>query len=83
MITLKYNTRKYKVDANRHRNPRPLEVGDLVMVQLIDEGEVPPSWKAKLRNQRFGPCKILQKINDNAMVIDLPEGFGISPMKDL
>ena len=33
----------------------------------------------KLTNKKIGPCKILQRINLNAYIVDLPADLKISP----
>ncbi|KAJ0011488.1 hypothetical protein Pint_33079 [Pistacia integerrima] len=32
----------------------------------------------KLKKKKIGPCHILQRINDNAYIVDLPPGLAIS-----
>jgi hypothetical protein len=43
----------------------------------LRNGRLSTGVSGKLRN-KYGPCKILKKINDNANVVDLPEDLAVS-----
>jgi hypothetical protein len=70
------NTR-YKTADDQHRKKVTFEVGDLVWV-LITKDRRPNGQYSKLRKRKYGPCKILRKINPNAYEVELPAHMAIS-----
>ena len=48
------------------------------MVRICSE-RFPPGAVKKLHARGAGPFKVMKIINDNAYVLNLPEGFGIVP----
>ena len=49
----------------------------------LRKGRPPARTSGKLRNKKYGPCKIIKKINDNAYVVDLLENLAISSPFDV
>jgi hypothetical protein len=68
---------KYKKAADKGWKLKIFQEGDLVIVYL-GKGCLPTGTSGKLKNKKYGLCKILRKSNENAYIVDLPEDLTIS-----
>ena len=71
-------TEHYAKRVNKTRKKLVFEQGDLVWVHLRKD-RFPEQRKCKLQPRGDGPFAVLERINDNAYKIDLPEEYGVSP----
>ena len=69
-------TKNYAEWANKHRKKVTFELGDFVWVHLRKE-HFPERRKSKLMPRGDGPFRVLERINDNAYKIELPDDYGV------
>ena len=68
---------KYKANADVGRRSVSLSEGELVMVRLRPERNL-PGVAAKLHARSAGPFPIVRVINENAYVVGIPSDWGMS-----
>jgi hypothetical protein len=68
---------KNRVVGSKGRKLDTFEPGDLVWLHLHKD-RFPTLHRSKLMPRTAGPFKVLQKINDNAYVLDLTAEYGVS-----
>ena len=73
---LEKRTEQYVRQANKDRKEVLFEVGDLVWVHLRKD-RFPSLRQSKLKPRADGPFQVLERINDNAYRIELPDRYGI------
>jgi len=67
----------YQAQANKHKRKVVFQPGDLVWIHLRKE-RFSSKRKTKLMPRADGPFEILERVNDNAYKVDLPEDYGVS-----
>uniref|UniRef100_A0A151UHM5 Transposon Ty3-I Gag-Pol polyprotein n=1 Tax=Cajanus cajan TaxID=3821 RepID=A0A151UHM5_CAJCA len=76
-IQIEKQTQKYAKYNNKGRKKVTFEVGDWVWLHLRKD-RFPTQRMSKLNPRGDRPFQVLQKINDNAYILDLPSIYGVS-----
>ena len=61
--------------ANKHKKEVILQPGDFVWIHIRKERH-PLKRGSKLDDRADGPFQVLQRLNNNSYIIDIPDGFG-------
>lgn len=72
LVNLKTPTTKYKDAADKHRRHVVFDIGNLVWVYFMRD-RLPAHAYNKLKSKRVGPVEVLERINDNAYRLHLPD----------
>lgn len=80
--TLHKNIVKYKEKANEKKRDVQYKVGDLVMTHQKKE-RLPKGQPTNFLMKKIGPCRIVHKFGPNAYEIELPQGLGIYPIRNV
>jgi len=70
-------TKVYSTKGNKGRKELVLNEGDWVWLHLRKD-RFPTKRKSKLSPRGDGPFQVLERINNNAYRLDLPEEYGVS-----
>lgn len=76
-VNLDTSVAKYKAAADSHRRRLVVEVGDLVWVVLTRD-RMPAHAYNNLKAKKIGPVQVLERINDNAYRLQLPDDINTS-----
>lgn len=74
---LESSTTKYKQAADKHRQRLVFDIGDFVWVYLTRD-RLPAQAYNKLKSEKIGPVEVLERINDNAYRLRLPDDINTS-----
>ena len=77
VANLEAATAKYTSAANKRCRRMIFDIGDLVWVYLTRD-RLPAHAYNKLKSMKIGPVEILERINDNAYRLRLPDGINTS-----
>lgn len=77
IVNLETSATKYKASADSHRRRLVFEVGDNVWAYFTRD-RMPAREYNKLKAKKIGPLKVLERINDNAYRLELPQGINTS-----
>ena len=72
----KTNT-SYKAAADKKRREKVFKEGDMIVIYLRKEKILAGSYNI-LKPKKYGPFKIVKKINDNTYIVDLSSNMAMS-----
>ena len=67
---------RYKAATDKKRRENVFEEGNMVMIYLRKE-RIPAGSYNRLKTSKYGPFRIVRKINDNAYVVNLPSDMAM------
>ena len=76
-LHIEEKTTKYAKQANKGQKMVRFEPEDLVWIHISND-RFPSKRKSKLMPRANGPFWIIEKVNDNAYKVDLPDDYNVS-----